>query len=89
MLIEQGTSFAFLGVILSVGFIVKGQGGRPDEIMSTISEISFVGAFIEIVLSLFVHILKGIITPLVTGTAVMLIALNVVKAFITDIPGGK
>ena len=47
------------------------------------------GAFIEIVLSRFLHILKGIITPVVTGTVVMLIGLSLVKAGITDMGGGK
>ena len=35
----QGTSFAFLGAILNAGFVVKGQGGGPDEIMATILEL--------------------------------------------------
>ena len=89
LLSVQGTSFAFLGAILTAGFIVKGQGGGPDEILVTIFGISFVGAFIEIVLSRFLHILKGIITPVVTGTVVMLIGLSLVKAGITDMAGGK
>jgi xanthine permease XanP len=89
LLSVQGTSFAFLGAILTAGFIVKGQGGGPDEILATIFGISFVGAFIEIVLSRFLHILKGIITPVVTGTVVMLIGLSLVKAGITDMGGGK
>jgi len=50
LLSVQGTSFAFLGAILTAGFIVKGQGGGPDEILATIFGICFVGAFIEIVL---------------------------------------
>ena len=89
LLSVQGTSFAFLGAILTVGFIVKGQGGGPDEILATIFGISFVGAFIEIALSRFLHILKGIITPVVTGTVVMLIGLSLVKAGITDMGDGK
>ena len=58
LLSVQGTSFAFLGAILTAGFIVKGQGGGPDEILATIFGICFVGAFIEIVLSRFIHLLK-------------------------------
>ena len=89
MLNVQGTSFAFLGAILTAGFIVKGQGGGPDEILATIFGICFVGAFIEIVLSRFLHVLKGIITPVVTGTVVMLIGLSLVKVGITDMAGGQ
>jgi len=58
LLSVQGTSFAFLGAILTAGFIVKGQGGGPDEILATIFGICFVGAFIEIILSRFLHLLK-------------------------------
>ena len=89
LLSVQGTSFAFLGAILTAGFIVKGQGGGPDEILATIFGICFVGAFIEIILSRFIHLLKKIITPVVTGTVVMLIGLSLVKVGITDMAGGQ
>ena len=89
LLSVQGTSFAFLGAILTAGFIVKGQGGGPDEILATIFGICFVGAFIEMVISRFLHVLKEIITPVVTGTVVMLIGLSLVKVGITDMAGGK
>ena len=85
----QGTSFAFLGAILTAGFIVKSQGGGPDEILATIFGICFVGAFIEMIISRFLHVLKEIITPVVTGTVVMLIGLSLVKVGITDMAGGK
>ncbi len=89
MLNVQGTSFAFLGAILTAGFIVKAEGGGPEEILSTIFGICFIGAFIEIVLSRFIHILKSIITPVVTGTVVMLIGLSLIKVGITDMAGGQ
>ena len=47
------------------------------------------GAFIEIVLSRFLHSLKGFITLLVTGTVVMLIGFSLFKAGITNMAGGK
>ena len=71
----QGTSFAFLGAILTAGFMVKNQGGGPNEILSTIFSICFFGAFIEMVLSRFLQHLRKIITPVVTGTVVTLIGL--------------
>ena len=89
LLSVQGTSFAFLGAILTAGFIVKAQGGGPDEILATIFGICFVGAFIEMIISRFLHVLKQIITPVVTGTVVMLIGLSLVKVGITDMAGGK
>lgn len=85
----QGTSFAFLGAILTAGFMVKKQGGGPDEILSTIYGICFFGAFIEMILSRFLHRLKNVITPVVTGTVVTLIGISLVKVGITDMAGGK
>ena len=89
LLSVQGTSFAFIGAILTAGFIVKGQGGGTDEMLAAIFGICFVGAFIEIILSRFIHHLKEVITPVVTGTVVILIGLSLVKVGITDMAGGK
>ena len=55
----QGTSFAFLSSILAAGFIAKGKGGGPEEILSLIFGVCFLGAFIEIFLSQFLHKLKA------------------------------
>jgi xanthine permease XanP len=85
----QGTSFAFLGAILTAGFLVKNQGGGPDEILSTIFGICFFGAFIEMILSRFLHRLRKVITPVVTGTVVTLIGLSLVKVGIMDMAGGN
>jgi xanthine permease XanP len=59
----QGTSFAFLGAILTAGFMVKNQGGGTKEILSTIYCLCFFGAFIEMILSRFLHHLRTVITP--------------------------
>ena len=85
----QGTSFAFLGAILTAGFMVKNQGGGPNEILSTIFGLCFFGAFIEMILSRFLQHLRKIITPVVTGTVVTLIGLSLVKVGITDMAGGQ
>jgi len=84
----QGTSFAFLGAILTAGFLVKNQGGSPDEILSTIFGICFFGAFIEMILSRFLQHLRQVITPVVTGTVVILIGISLVKVGFTDMAGG-
>jgi xanthine permease XanP len=85
----QGNSFAFLGAILTAGFMVKNQGGGTKEILSTIYGLCFFGAFIEMILSRFLHRLKNIITPVVTGTVVTLIGLSLVKVGLMDMAGGK
>jgi xanthine permease XanP len=42
MICLQGTSFAFLGVILSGGFLVKSRGGSPEDIMAMIFGVNAV-----------------------------------------------
>ena len=85
----QGTSFAFLGSVLAAGFIAKSQGGGPDEILSMIFGVCFLGAFIEIFLSQVIGKLKKVITPLVTGTVITIIGISLIKVGFTDIGGGK
>lgn len=84
----QGTSFAFLSSILAAGFIAKGKGGGADEILSLIFGVCFLGAFIEIFLSQFLHKLKTFINPLVTGIVITAIGLSLIKVGITDLGGG-
>ncbi|RLT92082.1 uracil-xanthine permease family protein [Ketobacter sp.] len=88
MICVQGTSFAFLGSILAAGFIAKGKGGGPDEILSLIFCICFLGAFIEIFLSQVMHKLKRVITPLVTGIVITIIGVSLIKVGMTDLAGG-
>lgn len=88
MLCLQGTSFAFLTAVLSAGMIVKGKGGTPEDILATIFGVSFCAAFIEIFLSRFIHKLQKIITPVVTGTIIILIGIPLIKVAMTDIGGG-
>ncbi len=85
----QGTSFAFVGAILTVGLSTKQNGGSPNDILSLIFTLCFVGAFIEIILSRMLHLLKKVITPIVTGTVVMLIGLTLIQIGIIDLAGGK
>ena len=84
----QGTSFAFLGAILTAGFTVKGRGGTPEDILAMIFGLCLAGCLIEIVLSQFVDKLKRIITPTVTGIVIAVIGLSLVKVGFTDLAGG-
>ncbi|MEH6652234.1 MAG: nucleobase:cation symporter-2 family protein [Motiliproteus sp.] len=88
LLCLQGTSFAFLSSILAAGFIVKGNGGGPDEILATIFGVCFIAAFVEIIFSRFIDKLKKVVTPVVTGTIITLIGLSLIKVGMTDLAGG-
>ncbi|MBB2497252.1 uracil-xanthine permease family protein [Aquipseudomonas ullengensis] len=88
MICLQGTSFAFLGAVLSAGFIVKSRGGSPEDILAMIFGVCFFGAFVQIVLSRFIGKLRRIVTPLVTGIVITLIGVSLIKVGITDLGGG-
>lgn len=88
MLCVQGTSFAFLSSILAAGFIAKGKGGGPEEVLSLIFTICFFGAFVEIFLSQIIGKLRNVVTPLVTGIVITLIGLSLIKVGMTDLAGG-
>lgn len=88
MICLQGTSFAFLGAVLSAGFLVKQRGGSPEDIMAMIFGVCFFGAAVQIVLSRFIGQLRRVITPLVTGVVITLIGISLIKVGITDLGGG-
>lgn len=84
----QGTSFTFISALLVAGFMVKNKGGSNDEILALMFGICFFGAFVEIILSQFVGLLKSIITPLTTGIVITTIGITLIKVAITDLAGG-
>lgn len=84
----QGTSFSFLGPIISAGTAVVAAGGAPESALSLIFGLCFFGAFIEIILSRFLHLVRKIISPLVTGTIVCVIGLTLIKTGIISMGGG-
>ena len=88
MICLQGTSFAFLGAVLSAGFIVKQRGGSPEDILAMIFGVCFFGVLVQIVLSRFIGQLRRVITPLVTGIVITLIVVSLIKVGITDLGGG-
>ncbi|MEH6516737.1 MAG: nucleobase:cation symporter-2 family protein [Halioglobus sp.] len=88
MLCVQGTSFAFLGAILSAGFMARDAGGGPEQIIALITGLCFVGSFIQMGLSQFIPRLRKIVTPLVTGIVITSIGISLIKVGMTDLAGG-
>ncbi|MCY6492273.1 MULTISPECIES: uracil-xanthine permease family protein [Leptolyngbya] len=84
----QGTSFAFLGPILGVGSIALQGGKTPEQALALIFGVCFFGSFVEIILSRFLHLMNKIITPVVSGTVVMIIGLGLIKTGVTSLAGG-
>lgn len=84
----QGTSFAFLGSILGVGTTAIQGGKSPQEALALIFGVGFFGAFTNVILSRFLHLLSKVVTPIVTGTLVMLIGLSLIQTGVTSMAGG-
>ena len=84
----QGTSFAFVTPMLAIAASYLDQGKTPQEALSLILGLCFFGSFIPMILSRFLHLTQKIFTPLVTGTAVTLIGLTLVKVSFDYMAGG-
>jgi xanthine permease XanP len=88
LLSVQGTSFAFVTPILAVVAESLELGKTPDQTLSLVLGLCFFGSFIPIMMSRFLHLTRKIFTPLVTGTAVTLIGLCLIKVGMFYMAGG-
>ncbi|MBE9136147.1 purine permease [Nodosilinea sp. LEGE 07088] len=84
----QGTSFAFLGPVIGVGSAAIANGSTPEQALALIFGVCFFGSAVEIILSRFLHLLQQIITPVVTGSVVMIIGLSLIKTGFFSLAGG-
>ncbi|MCD8485646.1 MAG: purine permease [Desertifilum sp.] len=84
----QGTSFAFLGPIIGVGTAAIQGGSSPQQALALIFGVCFFGSFVEIILSRFLHLAQRIITPVVSGTVVMIIGLSLIRTGMFSLAGG-
>ena len=80
LLCIQGTSFSFIGPIISAGLV----GGLPTIFGATIA-----GSVVEMFVSRMLKYTRRIITPLVSGIVVTLIGLSLIKVGITACGGGE
>lgn len=85
----QGTSFAFVGTIVTVGTAAVAGGRSPTQTLAYLLTICMLGAFVEIILSYFIEPLKKVMTPLVSGIVVVMIGLSLIRVAITAMGGGS
>ncbi|GAA0495861.1 nucleobase:cation symporter-2 family protein [Tatumella terrea] len=88
MICLQGTSFAFLGVIISGGLMLKGQGASPEQMLAMIFGCNLAAAIIPLIVSRFIHTFSRLLTPLVTGSVIVLIGISLINVSISDWGGG-
>lgn len=77
MLCIQGTSFSFIGPLIFAAESLKGTLSQ-EEILGVIFGSAAVGGLTMMVVSQFLHKLNRIITPTVTGVAVVLLGVSLV-----------
>ncbi len=80
LLCIQGTSFSFIGPIISAGF----DGG-----LATIFGATVAGSFVEMFVSRILKYARRVITLLVSGVVVTLIGMSLIKVGITACGGGE
>jgi len=88
LLAIQGTSFVFLGPIISLAGSVQVAGGSTREALGVVFGVCAAASLVPIVLGPFIRWATRIVTPLVTGIVVTLIGLTLVEVGITSIGGG-
>lgn len=84
----QGTSFAFVAALITSGKIAEAGGATPEEILSTIFGVCAVASFIEIGIAFALPWLRRVITPVVSGSVVVLIGMSLIMVSLRDIGGG-
>lgn len=84
----QGTSFTFIGPIISAAAASIASGASQREALGIVFGLCFAGALGVIAISRFIQHASKIITPLVTGTVVMLIGLTLIEVGMISIGGG-
>ncbi len=82
----QGTSYSFVGVLLAAG--ASHSDWPKDSLLALLFGMCLAGSCIEMVLSRFIHQMRKVITPLVSGIVVTLIGLTLIKAGIFNCAGG-
>lgn len=80
LLCIQGTSFSFIGPIISAGLV----GGLPAIFGATVA-----GSVVEMFVSRILKYARRIITPLVSGIVVTLIGMSLIKVGIISCGGGN
>lgn len=88
LLTVQGTSFNFLPPIISGGTAMLAAGQSYETVLGGIFGVVMVAAISEMLVSRFLGALRRVITPLVTGTVVLLIGLTLIKVGLVSMGGG-
>ena len=84
----QGTSFTFVGPIISLAASIIAAGESPEHSLGVVFGVCLIAALVPILFGPYIRLAGRFITPLVTGVVVTLIGLTLVEIGITSVAGG-
>lgn len=85
----QGTSFNFVAPLIMGGtMLLKKDPGNIEGMMATLFGTLMIAALTEVFISRILHLIRRVITPLVSGIVVMIIGLSLIKEGLISIGGG-
>jgi xanthine permease XanP len=84
----QGTSFMFVAPVIAVVRSGVASGESVPQALSRVFGVCFAGALIAVIVGVFIRRAQLVITPLVTGTVILLIGLTLIQVGITSAGGG-
>ena len=88
LLSVQGTSFNFLGPIIASGPALKQAAMPNEEMLGTLFGTILIAAISMVIVSRCLHLVRQVITPLVTRIVVLLIGLTLIKVGLISMGGG-
>jgi xanthine permease XanP len=84
----QGTSFMFVAPVVAVVRAGVASGESVPQALGSVFGICLAGAFAALFAGVFIRRAHLVITPLVTGTVILLIGLTLIQVGITSAGGG-
>ena len=84
----QGTSFTFIAPVISTAGVLIAGGASATDALGVVFGLCLAGAIIVMALSRFIQYASAVITPIVTGTVVLLIGLTLIEVGMVNVAGG-
>ena len=88
LLSVQGTSSAFIAVMAGMGAALTAEGASPEAALGTMLGTSALCALLEVGLSFVLPLARKVLTPVVAGTVILLLGLNLIGIAMDKFAGG-
>ena len=84
----QGTSFTFIAPVIATASLAVQGGASPADALGLVFGLCLAGSLVVMLASRYIQFASRVITPVVTGTVVMLIGLTLVQVGMVSVGGG-